>query len=90
MTDAIPGLLPEYPQYWIARPCWHWDAARNRRFRLYRLDGPVDHCGRYPGFVWDAERREWLDQCRFGGIAGYELARRATGDEIAATRKEAA
>ena len=73
---ALP--LPEsQPRYWIARQCSHWSPEQNRRFRLYRLDGPTDHVGRYPGAVWDADRKQWLDQRCLGGIATYELLRPA-------------
>lgn len=60
----------------------HWSPEQNRRFRVYRLDGPTNHVGRYPGAVWDADRKEWIDQYRQGGIAGHELARAATTKDL--------
>lgn len=69
-----------YPQWWIARRCIHWDAARNRRFRLIRVDGPSDHAGRKPSYQFDADtgvlhRMPW-------GVGGHMLLRRANAKEI--------
>ena len=59
----------------------HWSSAQNKRFRLYRIDGPTNYRGRYPGAVWDADRKQWIDQFR-QGIAGHELARPATAQDM--------
>ncbi len=70
-----------WPQYWIAKPHPHWDTARNRRFRVFRIDGPKDWLdGRHPGAVWDAEERRWHTQP--WGIIYPWLDRPAAPDEF--------
>lgn len=69
-----------YPQWVVGKACPHWDAARNKRFRLYRLDGPTDHCGKYPAHVFDADLNEMIRQPF--GVSGHTLLRAATVKEI--------
>jgi hypothetical protein len=49
----------EFPQFWIAKNCKYWDAKKNLRFKLYRIDSHNDWHGNQ-GAVWDAERKEWV------------------------------
>lgn len=69
-----------FPQWWVMKRCRHWDAAKNRRFRLVRLDGPTDYCGSYPCHIFDGERHDLRWQSY--GIKGEELLRRASTNEI--------
>ena len=58
----------------------HWDAARNKRFRVVRIDGPSDWCGNKPSYQYDAEKH-LLSRNR-DGIKGHELSRIAKPKEI--------
>jgi hypothetical protein len=69
-----------YPQWWVMRPCRYWDAARNRRFRFVRLDGPTNYCGEYPCHKFDGDTGE-LRRDPYG-VRGHELLRQAKDKEI--------
>lgn len=69
-------------KYWIATRCPHWSKEQNKRFRLVRIDGEMNHVGRYPSAVWDADRKLWLDQARMGGTSGHELAHPAAPKDL--------
>jgi len=68
----------DFPLYKIAKRCRHWTAAKNVRFKLYRIDR-VDECGKSHGAVWDAEERDWREGAYFYNT---EWLRDATPDEI--------
>lgn len=69
-----------YPEWWISRSCRHWDAARNKRFRFVRVDGPTDYCGTYPAHQFDADAGT-LRRMPYG-VRGHELLRLARPAEI--------
>lgn len=69
-----------YPQWWIMRPCRHWDVAKNRRFRFVRLDGPTDHGGVYPCHSFDGDTHA-IERQPYG-IKGHELLREARPEEV--------
>ncbi len=72
-------------KYFIAAPCRHWNASKNRRFRFYRVEDERDGFGRLCGSVWDAQRGIWIEQS--WGVDSQTLKREATPAEIQATER---
>ncbi len=72
--------MSNYPQWWVQKPCRHWTAEQNRRFRLVRLDGPINYCGEYPAHQFDADSGTLTRKAY--GVRGHELQRRAKDSEI--------
>ena len=65
--------------YWIARKCIHWDAARNKRFRIVRLD---DESCDPAGALWDGDELEWRPFIRLSNRGSWTMLREATEKEI--------
>lgn len=79
-------------RYWIAKPCKHWTAEKNRRFSLHRCKRIEKGDRRYPDTAFhpgrlieyfDAERREW----RVNRVPAPSIKRYATAAEIAGSRQ---
>jgi len=76
----------DYPQWWVMVPCRHWDAAKNKRYRFIRLDGPLDRQYGYPAMILDGVKNEMVSPA--GQVDGSILLRRATPGELQTTIPE--
>ena len=66
-------------EIWLSKPCRYWDAAKNRRYRFFRVDQITEYGG-IVGQVWDGEERRWLSS---KPLPNWHGARLATPQEIA-------
>ncbi len=81
MSDNLDNTEQNFT-YVIWKNSKHFTPEKNRRFRLGRISGEPDCCGRRKTEVFDAERREWTQTS-----GNYVIARAAKLKEIMECQK---
>jgi hypothetical protein len=74
--------------YLIAKNCTHWDAGKNRRYRLVRFEcDKWNDTRRSKGAIWDAQERTWGEFSRIEQKGHWVFTREAIAKEIAETQQ---
>ena len=69
--------------YLIAKNCTHWNAEKNRRFRLVRFEcDNWNDISESQGAIWDAQEHVWGEFNRIEMKGHWVFARDATAKEI--------